>query len=80
MHTHQVLHHNLKLGNLFLDLNMNVKVVDIGLAALIENPGERKKPFAARQVIWLQKFFLILPMETVLRWSIGVIYRLQTGR
>ena len=43
MHTHQVIHRDLKLGNLFLDSNMNVKVDDSGLAALIENPGERRK-------------------------------------
>lgn len=43
MHTHQVIHRDLKLGNLFLDADMNIKVGDFGLAALIENPGERKK-------------------------------------
>ncbi|KAH0826735.1 hypothetical protein J3R83DRAFT_5140 [Lanmaoa asiatica] len=39
MHTHQVIHRDLKLGNLFLDANMNIKVGDFGLAALIENPA-----------------------------------------
>lgn len=43
MHTNQVIHRDLKLGNLFLDKNMNIKVGDFGLAALIETPGERKK-------------------------------------
>ena len=43
MRTHQVIHRDLKLGNLFLDSNMNVKVGDFGLAALIEYPGEWKK-------------------------------------
>ncbi|KZT24843.1 Pkinase-domain-containing protein [Neolentinus lepideus HHB14362 ss-1] len=43
MHNHQVIHRDLKLGNLFLDAHMNIKVGDFGLAALIENPGERKK-------------------------------------
>lgn len=43
MHTHQVIHRDLKLGNIFLDAEMNVKVGDFGLAALIENPGDRKK-------------------------------------
>lgn len=43
MHAHQVIHRDLKLGNLLLDGQMNIKVGDFGLAALIENPGERKK-------------------------------------
>jgi len=36
MQAHQVIHRDLKLGNLFLDGNMNVKVGDFGLAALIK--------------------------------------------
>lgn len=43
MHDMSVIHRDLKLGNLFLDRNMNIKVGDFGLAALIENPGDRKK-------------------------------------
>ena len=43
MHTHQVIHRDLKLGNIFLDRDMNVQVGDFGLAALIETPGDRKK-------------------------------------
>ncbi|KAH8994970.1 kinase-like domain-containing protein [Lactarius akahatsu] len=43
MHTHQVIHRDLKLGNVLLDADMNIKVGDFGLAALIESPGERKK-------------------------------------
>jgi cell cycle serine/threonine-protein kinase CDC5/MSD2 len=43
MHNNQIIHRDLKLGNLFLDSGMNIKVGDFGLAALIENPGDRKK-------------------------------------
>jgi serine/threonine protein kinase len=43
MHTHQVIHRDLELRNLFLDSNMKIKVGDFGLPALIESPGERKK-------------------------------------
>ena len=43
MHTHQVIHRDLKLGNIFLNRDMNVKVGDFGLATLIETCGDRKK-------------------------------------
>ena len=43
MHTNQVIHRDLKLGNLFLDENMRIKVGDFGLAALIKYDGERKR-------------------------------------
>jgi len=43
MHTHQVIHRDLKLANLFLDRSMNVKVGDFGLAALVVDQGERRK-------------------------------------
>lgn len=43
MHQNNVIHRDLKLGNLFLDENMDIKVGDFGLAALIEKPGDRKK-------------------------------------
>ena len=51
MHSTNVIHRDLKLGNLFLDGDMNLKVGDLGLAALIEKPGDRKKsafPFDLR--------------------------------
>lgn len=43
MHTNSVIHRDLKLGNLMLDADMNLKVGDFGLAALVKFPGERKK-------------------------------------
>lgn len=43
MHATNVIHRDLKLGNVFLDSNMDLKVGDFGLAALIEKPGDRKK-------------------------------------
>ncbi|PPQ72561.1 hypothetical protein CVT24_004890 [Panaeolus cyanescens] len=84
MHTHQVIHRDLKLGNLFLDASMNVKVGDFGLAALIENPGERKKTicgtpnYIAPEVLFDTANGHSFEVDT---WSIGVIlYTLVVGR
>lgn len=39
----QVIHRDLKLGNLFLNDNLEVKVGDFGLATRVEVEGERKR-------------------------------------
>lgn len=84
MHTHQVIHRDLKLGNLLLDSNMSLKVGDFGLAALIENPGERKKTicgtpnYIAPEVLFDTVNGHSFEVDT---WSIGVIlYTLVIGR
>ncbi|KAI0051271.1 Pkinase-domain-containing protein [Auriscalpium vulgare] len=84
MHTHQVIHRDLKLGNIFLDADMNVQVGDFGLAALIENPGERKKTicgtpnYIAPEVLFDTANGHSFEVDT---WSIGVIlYTLVVGR
>ncbi|KZV63990.1 Pkinase-domain-containing protein [Peniophora sp. CONT] len=84
MHNHQVIHRDLKLGNLFLDSDMNVKVGDFGLAALIESPGERKKTicgtpnYIAPEVLFDQESGHSFEVDI---WSTGVIlYTLLIGR
>ena len=36
MHSNRVIHRDLKLGNIFLNENMEIKVGDFGLAAKLE--------------------------------------------
>ncbi|ODQ65491.1 Pkinase-domain-containing protein [Nadsonia fulvescens var. elongata DSM 6958] len=43
MHSRRVIHRDLKLGNIFLDVNMNIKIGDFGLAALLASDSDRKK-------------------------------------
>ncbi|KAJ7068077.1 kinase-like domain-containing protein [Mycena amicta] len=84
MHNQSVIHRDLKLGNLFLDGHMNIKVGDFGLAALIESPGERKKTicgtpnYIAPEVLFDTASGHSFEVDT---WSIGIIlYTLIVGR
>eukprot|EP00605_Chrysophyceae_sp_TOSAG23-4_P002605 GSChrysophyteH1.ASY1.ANO1.2876.1 assembled CDS len=43
LHAHGVIHRDLKLGNLFIDHRMRVKVGDFGLATRLSHADERKK-------------------------------------
>lgn len=43
MHDNKVIHRDLKLGNLFINENMEIKVGDFGLATRLSFDGERKK-------------------------------------
>jgi len=43
MHAHKVIHRDLKLGNLFLNHNMEIKIGDFGLATKLEFDGDRKR-------------------------------------
>ena len=43
LHNHRVIHRDLKLGNLFLNEKMEIKIGDFGLATKLEFEGERKR-------------------------------------
>lgn len=42
MHDRMIIHRDLKLGNLFLNEKMEIKIGDFGLAAQLLTPDERK--------------------------------------
>lgn len=43
LHDKKIIHRDLKLGNLFLNDDMQVKIGDFGLATTLDYDGERKK-------------------------------------
>ena len=43
LHSHRIIHRDLKLGNLFLNDEMDIKIGDFGLATRIDYEGERKR-------------------------------------
>ncbi|GAA98424.1 uncharacterized protein L969DRAFT_17069 [Mixia osmundae IAM 14324] len=84
MHSRSVIHRDLKLGNIFLDGNMDLRVGDFGLAALVRFPGERKTTmcgtpnYIAPEVLYNSGSGHSFEVDV---WSIGVIlYTLIIGR
>ena len=43
LHENKIIHRDLKLGNLFLNESMELKIGDFGLATKLDFDGERKK-------------------------------------
>ena len=43
LHDNKIIHRDLKLGNIFLNDNMEIKLGDFGLATKVDYDGERKR-------------------------------------
>ena len=84
MHTSNIIHRDLKLGNIFLDEGMNVKIGDFGLAALLKEVGERKKTvcgtpnYIAPEILYDDGDGHSFEVDV---WSVGVIlYTMLVGK
>eukprot|EP00667_Euglena_gracilis_P003491 EG_transcript_3500 len=84
MHDKNIIHRDLKLGNLFLSEKMEVKIGDFGLAAQLEFDGERKLTvcgtpnYIAPEVLDGGKHGHSFEVDV---WSLGVIlYTLLVGK
>ncbi|XP_030636675.1 serine/threonine-protein kinase PLK1 isoform X2 [Chanos chanos] len=82
LHNNRVIHRDLKLGNLFLSDDMEVKIGDFGLATKIEFDGERKKTlcgtpnYIAPEVLCKKGHSFEVDV-----WSLGcILYTLLVGK
>lgn len=83
LHSHRVIHRDIKLGNLFISNKMDIKVGDFGLATKLDFDGEKKR------TIWGTPNYIapeVIEGKTghsyeVDIWSLGVvIYTLLVGK
>uniref|UniRef100_A0A1A8FIC4 Serine/threonine-protein kinase PLK n=1 Tax=Nothobranchius korthausae TaxID=1143690 RepID=A0A1A8FIC4_9TELE len=82
LHNNKVIHRDLKLGNVFLNDDMDVKIGDFGLATKIEFEGERKKTlcgtpnYIAPEVLYKKGHSYEVDV-----WSLGcILYTLLVGK
>uniref|UniRef100_A0ACB8FKK7 Serine/threonine-protein kinase plk1 n=1 Tax=Sphaerodactylus townsendi TaxID=933632 RepID=A0ACB8FKK7_9SAUR len=82
LHANKVIHRDLKLGNIFLNDDMEVKIGDFGLATKVEYEGERKKTlcgtpnYIAPEVLSKKGHSFEVDI-----WSIGcIMYTLLVGK
>ena len=71
MHTRQVIHRDLKLGNLFLDADMNIRVGDFGLAGLLRVLANGRRSSVERRIILRRRYCLTRQTDTASRLTPG---------
>eukprot|EP00736_Rhodelphis_marinus_P009038 Rmarinus@m.20327 len=84
MHVEKIIHRDLKLGNLFLNDRLEIKIGDFGLAAQLQHDGERKRTicgtpnYIAPEVLEGSRDGHSFEVDI---WSIGVIlYTIAVGK
>jgi serine/threonine protein kinase len=84
LHSNLVIHRDLKLGNLFLDSQMRIKVGDFGLATKIADVNERRKTFCGTPNYIGKTFVKLVKMQSLqhlhLYCSCQVSIRLLSNR
>lgn len=91
LHQRDVVHRDIKAGNIFLDADMNVKLGDFGLAAVMEPAGEASSTTHARRTTFCGTPNYLAPEildksggghgMSVDIWSIGILaYYLAVGK
>ena len=82
LHDNKIIHRDLKLGNIFLNDNMEVKIGDFGLATEVGHDGERKKTlcgtpnYIAPEVLGKEGHSYEVDV-----WSLGcILYTLLAGK
>ncbi|XP_072763488.1 serine/threonine-protein kinase polo [Anoplolepis gracilipes] len=82
LHQHRIIHRDLKLGNLFLNDELQVKIGDFGLATRLEHDGERKKTVCGTpNYIAPEVLMKVGHSYEADIWSIGcIMYTLLAGK
>ncbi|KAI9310145.1 kinase-like domain-containing protein [Dichotomocladium elegans] len=82
LHDNRVIHRDIKLSNVFLDKNCDVKIGDFGLAAILVSPQDRKRTVCGTpNYIAPEILFKTGHDSKVDLWSIGVLmFTLLVGK